>query len=143
MIGKMQLINVFLFSGIMGLLCSHLAKKKGKRPPIWFAMGFLFGIFGLILLYIVPTFTKAEQKKPAYQPPKPMERSDAWIRMWYYLDPTHKQEGPFEFPDFINKVREKHVAKETLVWSEGMDEWKKLSELPDDVSREIPLQPAK
>ena len=136
MLGKMQLINVFLFSGVMGLLCSHLAKRKGKKPPLWFFLGFLFGIFGLILLYIVPTFSK-EEKQPAYKPPKPVEHSDAWIRMWYYLDPTHKQEGPLEFPDFIKKVKEKKVAKETLVWSEGMKEWKKLSDLPEDVSREL------
>ena len=133
----MQLITVLLFSGVMGLLCGHLAGKKGKRPPLWFFMGFLFGIFGLILLYIVPSFSKEEKKQPAYIAPKPVERSDAWIRMWYYLDPTHKQVGPFEFPDFIEKVKQKCVAKETFVWSEGMKEWKKLSDLPEEVSKEL------
>lgn len=136
MLDKMQLIPVLLLSVMMGLLCAHLAGKKGKRPPVWFAMGFLFGVFGLILLYIVPTFSKVN-KKPAYTPPKPVERSEAWIRMWYYLDPTHKQVGPFEFPDFIEKVKQKRVEKETLVWSEGMKEWKKLADLPEEVSKEL------
>ncbi len=132
MLGKMQLLNILLFSGVMGLLCSHLAKKKGKGPLLWFLMGFLFGIFGLILLYIVPTFSKKEEK-PVFQTPKAVERGDAWIHMWYYLDPTHKQMGPFEFPEFIKRVKEKKVAKETLVWSEGMKEWKRLSDLPEEV----------
>ena len=138
MITKMQLLNLLLFSGVMGLLCSHLAKKRGKHPLIWFSMGFLFGIFGLILLYIVPTFSKQEVKRPAYKAPKPVERSDAWIRMWYYLDPMQKQVGPIEFPEFIDRVRSKKVEEETFVWSEGMKEWKKLSDLPDEVSKEIP-----
>ncbi|MCP5469409.1 MAG: DUF4339 domain-containing protein [Chlamydiales bacterium] len=135
MLGKMQLLNVLLFSGAMGLLCSHLAKKKHKKPLVWFFLGFFFGIFGLILLYIVPSFSKKPAEKRFVPPPK-LERSDAWIKMWYYLDPTHKQQGPFEFPDFIEKVKEK---KETLVWGEGMKEWKKLSELPE-IEREISAQ---
>ena len=136
MVGKMQLINVLLFSSAMGLFTSHLAKKKGKRPQVWFFLGFLFGIFGIILLYIVPTFSKREEKKP-FVAPKPVERSDAWIKMWYYLDPTRQPMGPLEFPDFLDKVKEKKIEGNTLIWGEGMKEWQKLSDLPE-VSSEIP-----
>lgn len=127
----MQLLNVLLFSSAMGLLCSHLAKKKEKRPILWFLIGFLLGIFGLILLYIVPSFSKKRAKKSSFRPPPRVQRSDAWIKMWYYLDPTHQQMGPFEFPEFIEKV--KNEKGHTLVWGEGMQEWKELSELPEVV----------
>ncbi|MCH9703445.1 MAG: DUF4339 domain-containing protein [Chlamydiae bacterium] len=132
----MQLIHLLLFSGVMGLLCSHLAKKRGKRPLVWFLMGFLFGIFGLILLYIVPTFS-TQEKRAAYKPLKPVERSDAWIHMWYYMDGSHEQAGPLEFPEFIEKVKSNAVQRDSLVWSEGMKDWKKLSDLPEEVTKEL------
>lgn len=50
--------------------------------------------------------------------------------MWYYLDPTHSQQGPFEFLDLAKLRKEEHLSERSFVWGEGMKEWKQLSELP-------------
>lgn len=53
------------------------------------------------------------------------------MKMWYYLDSSHTQQGPFELPDLISKWRGNGISENSYVWGEGMGEWKKLSELPE------------
>ncbi len=127
--GIMQLFNIVLFWVFLGCLCSYLAKKQGKPQLPWFFTGLVLGIFGIILLYILP---KKDAKKKNLPPRMPQD--EAWTKMWYYLEPkTREQKGPMEFPDLAKNWRKKAVTDRTLIWGEGMDEWKKVDELPNIV----------
>lgn len=48
------------------------------------------------------------------------------MKEYYYLD-DEEQRGPFS----INDLKFKELTSETFVWSEEMDNWKKLKELPE------------
>ena len=123
----MQLLNLALFWIFFGLASSHFAKKRGRAPLIWFFLGLFLGIFGLALVFLLPKVEKIPQKLPTLSPRK----SDSWIKMWYYLDPHHTQQGPLDFPDFIKKWKENGLCEKSYIWGEGMQEWKQLSDLPD------------
>ncbi|NGX54486.1 MAG: hypothetical protein KR126chlam2_00097 [Chlamydiae bacterium] len=126
----MQLLNLLLFWLFFGILSSHLAKKKGRNPRIWFFIGLLFGAFGVALLYLLPLFEKLKAKKAVVQP-KPLPPQSQRREFWYYLDTTHKQQGPVDF-DHLTKVwKSQKIADHSYLWTDGMGDWKKLSELPD------------
>ena len=44
----------------------------------------------------------------------------------YYLAVNNKQEGPYN----LQQLRDMNLDANTLVWYDGLDEWKKLSNLP-------------
>lgn len=135
MLSKMQLLNVLLFALFFGVLSAHLAKKQRRNPLTWFLVGFFLGLFGVGLICSLPFVErwKAQRKhKPVLplrhvQPPPPPERS----HIWYYLDAQHQEKGPIELPDLVQIWKEKQLGKNSYVWSAGMPEWKKLSELPE------------
>ncbi|MCH9609415.1 MAG: hypothetical protein S4CHLAM45_05560 [Chlamydiales bacterium] len=127
--GIMQLLNIILFWIFFGVFSAHFAKRRGRRPFLWFFIGLFLGIFGVILLFVLPRrpfVAKAAPKAPQLQ------RSEAWLKMWYYLDPHSKEQcGPFEFPHIAKNWQDKTLTDKTLVWGEGMKEWKHLHDLPD------------
>lgn len=129
--GKLQLINIILFWLFLGVLGAHFAKLRGRSPLAWFAIGLMIGIFGLATLFLLPKIQKKARLTPARKAPLPPKRSEAWLKMWYYLDPAHAQQGPFEFPDLIKTWKEKRISEATYIWGEGMQEWKRLSDHPE------------
>lgn len=126
----MQLLNIILFWLFFGLLASHFAKKRGRHPLGWFFIGLFLGIIGVILLFVLPKVDK-RTSAPKSPPPTLPKRSEAWLKMWYYLDPNHACHGPLEFPDLIKKWKEKGICEKSFIWGEGMKEWQRLAELPD------------
>lgn len=126
----MQLLNIVLFWLFFGMLTSHFAKRRGRSSLLWFFIGLFLGIFGLLTLFLLPKVEPSTQiQKPKLLPFD--KRSESWLKMWYYIDPTHVQQGPFEFPDLIKKWKEKGICEKSYIWGEGMPEWKRLNELPD------------
>ena len=121
----LNLVPIWLF---MGFLCSYYARKKGRHPVTWFILGFCLSLFGLILLYLVPPLNRTQPEPKRSVIPK---RSDAWMKMWYYMDPSHQQQGPIEFPDLAKNWKSCSLSENSLVWGEGMQEWKRLSEMPE------------
>ena len=127
----MQLFNIILFWVFFGFLASFIAKRKNRNPLGWFFIGFFFSLLGVLLVAILPN-----GRKRSLSPKKPLastlpKRSESWMKMWYYLDRTHAQQGPLEFPDLIKEWKEKGISETSYIWGEGMQEWKKLSEMPD------------
>lgn len=127
----MQILNIFLFWVFFGLLAAHFAKKRGRSQTLWFMVGFLFGPFGAVAAFLVSPVRRQQmvisREKPSFKPFK----SDAWIKMWYYLDISHKQQGPVEFPDLIKIWKNKELSEKNFIWGEGMNEWKQLAEMPE------------
>jgi hypothetical protein len=109
----------------MGSISAYLASKKGKNPYTWFAVGFLFGIFGIFAIFFV-----GGKKKPiAAPPPVPvLTIHGPTDKFWYYLDPAHKQQGPMSRDALTTAWRTGTVHLETYVWHEEMTDWKPLKE---------------
>ncbi|MCC5831911.1 MAG: DUF4339 domain-containing protein [Chlamydiales bacterium] len=124
----MQLFNLLLFWVFFGCIASYLAKRRGRNPLAWFFLGLFLGILGVLLVVILPNRLHRLRVPPSL--PRP-QRSEAWLKMWYYLDPAHSQQGPLEFPDLAKHLRENRLTESSLVWGEGMKEWKPLAEMPD------------
>lgn len=129
--GKLQLINIVPFWLIFGALGAHFAKKRGRIPLAWFGIGLMMGIFGLAMLFLLPKIEKKPLRTLTANVMPPPKRSDSWLKMWYYLDPTHIQQGPFEFSDLIKAWKEKHLSDTTYIWGEGMSEWQRLRDQPN------------
>lgn len=128
LMGIMQLLNLILFWVFFGCIASYLAKRRGRNPLAWFFLGLFLGVLGVLLVAILPNRLHKPRTPPS--PARP-QRSEVWLKMWYYLDPAHAQQGPLDFPDFAKLRRENHLTETSFVWGEGMKEWKRLAELPD------------
>ena len=48
----------------------------------------------------------------------------------FYVAIDGKAAGPFTELDINNLIANKHLSKETLVWMQGMSEWKKAQDVP-------------
>jgi hypothetical protein len=127
--GMLQLFNLVLFWLFFGLLGSHFAKKRGRSQLAWFFIGLLTGIFGIATLFLLPKIAK--KPLPSPKAPPSVKRSDVWLKMWYYLDPSHAPQGPLPFPDLIKTWKEQRIGEATYIWGEGMTEWKRLRDEPD------------
>ncbi len=39
---------------ILAFICSRIAASKGRRPALWFIIGFFFPLLGIILALVLP-----------------------------------------------------------------------------------------
>lgn len=105
-----------------------MAKKRNRRHKLWFALGFLFGLLGVIVLYFLP---KVEDKKTIKtRSPKPTIIKSS--KLWYYLDKENKQYGPMS-----DHALKQNLAEAKYVWNDAMDEWaepEKVEELESSPS---------
>lgn len=108
-----------------GSISSYLAYKRGRNPFTWFAIGFLFGIFGIFVIFFA-----AAKKAPA--PPQKREPVFAIQgpadKFWYYLDPQNNSQGPMSLEGLKAAWKEGKVGLSTYVWHEEMSDWKPLKE---------------
>jgi len=118
----------------IGVISAYLAKKRGKNPYLWFFLGMLFGIFGLIFLFFSkPAQTSlraqaAPQNDPNTIDITPKIEPSAKEKFWYYLDPDNAQQGPMSFDGLIRAFREGKISVKTFVWNETLENWQPLSD---------------
>lgn len=128
---------------LLGWVTSYFAQQRGRDPLIWFLIGMLLGLIGLLLLFILPP---VEEESGAQSPSEEAELSGEpkmVVEMldekslpfqhlnWFYMDLDHKQIGPISFKQLKDTWMENKVGPGTFVWSEQMSNWKKIEELPD------------
>jgi len=116
---------VIIVSLAIGAISAYLGHKRGGNPYLWFAIGFFFGIFGIFAVIFANS-----RKKAAREPKKePVFTIDGPIdKFWYYLDPTHKQQGPMSHNALTAAWKSGEIDSSTYVWHEEMPEWKPLKE---------------
>lgn len=135
-----QMVLGMVMSLIWGFVCMSVAKKRGRDPRAWYALGLFFSIFALAFLLLVPSKkmmdaaenakkledqnlkAKEEKLKIAYN-------STLENRKWYYLDTDHKQIGPVDFKTIKDGKLSGLIKSSTYLWSEGMLDWKKFDHL--------------
>ena len=94
---------LFLSWILLGALCSRIARQRNRHPGGWFVIGFILGVFGIILLFILP---KKKSKMVSYAEPIPkttpqdkgtLEAQSSYSlsppindpemsKCWYYID---------------------------------------------------------
>lgn len=113
---------------IMAGISSFLASKRGRNPYAWFAIGFFFGIFGIFAAFFASSKKKSPQEKQQ-EPKVPILKIDGpQDKFWYYLDPTHTQQGPMSKDALTLALKQGKVNLSTFVWHEEMSDWKPLKD---------------
>ena len=142
-----NLVWSFILLLIIAGFTAYYANTKGRNPILWFILGLLLGIFApLILLFLpkakqktdgYPTMTvskpDASLKDDAQPPPLPDEfqQQTEENKLWYYLDKDHQQIGPVSIYAMRELWNRGTLDLNQYVWTEGMDKWEKVDNLPE------------
>lgn len=117
-----------LIASVVGLLSAHIAARRGRNPYLWFGIGFLFGVLGILAIFFIPSAKK--KPAPAVIVPEPQPFIDGPIdRFWYYLDAAQSQQGPMSYQAITEAWKKGIIAASTLVWHEEMTDWTELQQL--------------
>lgn len=113
-------------AAIIGSLSAYLAYKRGRNPYAWFAIGFLFGIFGIFAIFFAP----GPKKKVQPATPQPVYKIQGPIdKFWYFVDPSNQQQGPMSHDAITMAWKQGKIDTSTYVWNEEMSDWKPLKEI--------------
>ncbi len=111
---------------IVGAFTARYAPKKGRDPFLWFFLGTLLGLLGLLILYLLPSkLPKKQVSASTLPPPQPMIPQ----KFWYYLDEKNEQKGPISTSKLQEELKEGNLPNTTFVWNEEMEDWKKVTDL--------------
>lgn len=111
----------------LGAINAYFAKKRGRDPYIWFAIGSLTGLLGLIGLYLLPSKVR---KQDANEIIVKVEPIPSYERVeWFYLDENHQQVGPRSYREIKIAFHQKKISLDSFVWHEELADWQKLNEL--------------
>lgn len=124
----MEILVVIISWLLFGGASSYFAKQRGRDPFAWFLIGMLLGILSLLLLFLLPPLNREQPEVSKENAPK--EESYFRLKQWYYLDDQRQQIGPNTFSELKKAGELGKIHQNTLFWSEGMEGWKALSELP-------------
>jgi len=59
------------------------------------------------------------------------------VKQWHYADAKHQQHGPVDSNTLVEKLKSQEINRDTLVWREGLAEWKPLK----TIETELPTAP--
>jgi hypothetical protein len=123
---------------IIGAITANLAKQRGRDPYVWFLVGMVLGLFGILALFILPKAKRSDVPNPHVVIPtvivpevvvEPIQLFHC--KDWFCVDVSKKQLGPMNFTDFKKLWDEKKILPQSYVWTEGMASWLPLSNVPD------------
>ena len=127
----MMLFMLSILWVFMGGVTSYMAKNRGRDPYLWFAIGVLFGLIGLLVLVLLPkVIDKVENgNKPDIENSAVQNSLDPW-KEWFYVDSKGGQVGPLSVELLKDQWKIEGVNGRSFVWTEGMDSWKRIEEEP-------------
>lgn len=131
-----DLVNL-LVAILIASITAYIAKRRGRSPMLWFFLGAFFGLLGMLALFLFPVVKDpATEEKgqieviPKQETVSPESPEDQVLADgWFYLDSEHQQYGPVTLSELKLLFEEKKIDSSSFVWREGMQEWKKVSEL--------------
>lgn len=129
-------VLTFIFWFLTGTACAYFAYQRGRDPYFWFAIGLFFGLLGLLVLMFLPVITSEEASKKEFADVQavpqipPVHENDYMIKDWFWIDKTGQQQGPIRYEILKTLWNENKVDALSFVWSEGMESWKRIEELP-------------
>lgn len=131
----MEVVIVIISWLIFGGAASYFAGQRGRDPFAWFFIGMLLGILGLLLLFLLPPLSSSSQggvpEEIAVEKPKEESWTGIRLKEWYFLDSEHKQVGPNPYSALRDMWISKKISDQTYVWCDGMENWKKIGEMPE------------
>ena len=120
----------------VGTATAYFAQQRGRDPLIWFMIGMLLGLMGLLLLFLLPPVAeeesseeaeyKALEEKISAEPTPPAH--ECLIKDWYYYDKSRQRHGPVRFEMLKHLWHDGALHSDSYVWCEGMDKWTKIEE---------------
>ncbi|QLH35715.1 MAG: DUF4339 domain-containing protein [Parachlamydiaceae bacterium] len=133
----MRMLISLLLLLFFAFLSAYIAKQRGRDPVAWFMIGILLGVFSPLLLLILKPLTEQEGERETEEnedlklaPQKEFLEIGYAQKEWFYLDKSRQQQGPVYFSALKLLWVEEKITPATYVWSEGMDQWKRIQELP-------------
>ena len=134
----MHIILSLFFSLLFGGLCAYIAAKRQRRALLWLFLGFLGGVFTLLVVLLLPTPKESLLDDPLsnwinkkggkiVNPSPSNELVKEWSsREWYYVDDKRRALGPISISKLQELFEDDSISKETLVWYECLGNWKKI-----------------
>ncbi len=126
----MEILVVIISWLLFGGASSYFARQRGRDPFAWFLIGMFLGILGLLLLFLLPPLAapvSEVEEKEVEEEPAVVEEMPYRLKAWYYLDQDRNQIGPASF----NQLKKANIHADTLIWCEGMPEWKTIADVPE------------
>ncbi|MGK5595090.1 MAG: DUF4339 domain-containing protein [Parachlamydiaceae bacterium] len=137
----MEILLTVILWIVMGGATSYFAAQRGRDPFAWFLVGMMLGLIGLIVLFLLPSLEEREEdgheeemevtgEESELTPQTPSSNDGYWFRDWFYLNEKNQQFGPISFQVLKKTWLEGKVSRDTFVWSEGMETWQRVQDLP-------------
>lgn len=117
---------LLISSVALGAVSAYLGYKREKNPYLWFAIGFFFGLFGVLTIFLTGQKKNLPDEEKKLEPV--LTLSGPIDKFWYYLDSNQKQQGPMSQNAIINAWKEGKIDLSTYVWHEEMTDWKPLGD---------------
>ncbi|MGA8165319.1 MAG: DUF4339 domain-containing protein [Waddliaceae bacterium] len=132
----MQILFSIILWILFGCATAYFAQQRGRDPTIWFFVGMLLGLIGLLILFILPSYSENESLQELQVTPDSVKTVPEETvfdygdkQEWYYLDNQRTQIGPVTFDVLKKKWEQGNITKETFLWSEGMSNWQAVGDL--------------
>lgn len=132
-----MILSIFLWL-LLGFISAYYARERGRDPIAWFVIGILLGLIGIIILFLLPSLSEPKKENSgsveegfrAVIPSEAGELSQS-TQEWFYVDKEGKAQGPFAQTTMKEFFSEGKIDVSTFVWHEGMENWKRINDLPD------------
>jgi hypothetical protein len=135
----MQLFLTITLCLIIGAATAYFANQRKRDPLIWFMIGMLLGLLGLLLLFLLPPGKEEGSKETVELEEIPPQSSiehhprpithDYLVKDWFYYDRSRQRHGPIRFDKLKELWKKGEINEESFIWAEGMTEWLKLEEV--------------